>query len=446
MKNFMYLLTFISSVSTAAVSLNHDGIGEVLLLPYYTVNNELNTLVSLSNTADTSTAIKIIFTDALANVALESINVYLAPNDVWTWGMAYSDEGAQVISVDKSCTPMFHSPMTLVQPGGIPIPRFEGMIEIYEMGELDPKTGFGKDITFDGQIPIDCQQISDNWEFDGAWTESDGTTELLPASGGLMAAVSLVDVGNGINYSYDAVAIEGFYPDNNIIHTAPFIDYLPSLKSANTISSVLSQGEHFETVWPNGFEAISAILSKQQLLIDYSIETGINAQTEMVLSFPTKAYHYERAEIIEPFNTSTSSFSGCEFFESSVYNRDTTSVYYVDGGVSPVPSVLCANTSVIKIWDFYAANPVNHPILDAKYRYNQSAFRNSAGLFKMQLNQHTSRGRSDDDSESHTYFGLPVIGIYLNSYTNSNAQPGLLAQYGGAFKIKSTTKIEKQSL
>ena len=79
-----------------------------------------------------------------------------------------------------------------------------------------------------------------------------------------------------------------------------------------------------------------------------------------------------------------------------------------------------------------------------KHRYNKSAVSNSAGIYKIQFNQSTSRGQSTDLSETHTYFGLPVIGISLTSYTNSNAKPGLLAQYGGAFKIKSTTKIEQQ--
>ena len=445
MKRYIFLLALISTSSNAAVSINHEGMGELLLLPYYTVNNELNTLVSLTNTTDQSKAVKIIFNDAEAHVAVGVINVYLAPNDAWTWGMVSSEEGAQVISTDKSCAPSFISPLTLGLPDFVPIPRFEGSIEIYEMGALDPDNGFGHDITFGGDEPFDCQQISDNWELDGVWANNDSTVDLLPANGGLTATVSLVDVGNGINYSYDAIAIEGFYPEDTIIHTAPHVDYLPSLKSADTTSAVMSRGEHIETVWPTGFEAISGILSKHQLAIDYSIEQGINAQTEVVLSFPTQAYHIEGSEPIPPFTQNEFAPLRCEDFDFGIYNRDTSSVYYVPGSVSPRPPELCASTNAIKIWDVYG-QAGNHPILDAEFIYNQSARNNSAGYYKIQYNQSTSRGMSTDLSETHTYYGLPVIALSFSNYTNANAQPGLLAQYGGAFKVNSNNKIIKTAV
>jgi len=39
-----------------------------------------------------------------------------------------------------------------------------------------------------------------------------------------------------------------------------------------------------------------------------------------------------------------------------------------------------------------------------------------------------------DTNGQHTYNGYPVTGFAVQTYTNSNAQPGLLAQYAALFK------------
>ena len=47
-----------------AVNINPDGLGEVLIYPYYTVNGGLNTLFSVVNTTDTVKAVKVRFMDS----------------------------------------------------------------------------------------------------------------------------------------------------------------------------------------------------------------------------------------------------------------------------------------------------------------------------------------------------------------------------------------------
>ncbi|VAW45552.1 hypothetical protein MNBD_GAMMA02-1768 [hydrothermal vent metagenome] len=358
MKKFIVLLLIFSNASYPAVSLNQHGLGDMLILPYYTVNNELNTLVSITNTSSVaSKAVKIIFKEGQTGYSVGGMNVYLAPNDMWTFAMNKSGEETLIISNDLSCAPNFTGSMQLsaetneIAPDSSDVNLFEGHIEIYEMGSFDPSIGFGNDITFTDGLPNDCAQISSNWQTGGEWQDNDPYTELQPPTGALSASVNLIDVSNGINYSYDATAIASFFTENNLVHSAPADIQQPALNDASNISMVMYQGEPMVTTWPTGFEAISAILIKNQLTTEYSNELSINGQTEVILSFPTKYYHLQNDERIEPFVGSGGfgSYEGCELFQNQIYDRDSAIAYFVPGGVSPRPPFLCGTTSVIKI-------------------------------------------------------------------------------------------------
>lgn len=433
----------------AAVHVNKGGIGEVLLLPYYTVKNGLNTLVTISNTTEQSKAVKVSFRETNSGFYRDAINVYLGPNDTWVFSLAENEDQVQLISQDKSCVPFFNSPYLLNDAIASPSPPgnlvfSEGMIEIYEMGELDPGFGYGKAVTFEDGEVVDCEQIETNWHSleGGDWQVNDGLSQMLPATGGLMASVSLVNVSSGINYSYDATVLSAFYSENVIIHTQPFSYRSPSLSDAKNTSLVQHQGESVITSWPTGFEAVSAVLMKEQLIMGYSNEVNINAQTEIILTLPTRELHLQQPDSNAPFNQADTIFSDCELFGADVLSRNGQSTYYVSGNVSPLPPILCNDANVVKIWDFYDSERIYDPILDSANRSNQSIFKGSEGVYKVSFLQTTTRGKSVDGTESHVYYGLPVIGLSLIKYTNANAQPGLLAQYGGAFVPKSKQKIE----
>ena len=76
----------IASVSNA-VNLNSDGVGQVLVYPYYTVNNGINTLISVVNTTDQVKAVKVRFLEGKNSRECLDFNLYLSPYDVWTAGL-----------------------------------------------------------------------------------------------------------------------------------------------------------------------------------------------------------------------------------------------------------------------------------------------------------------------------------------------------------------------
>ena len=72
-------------VGTAqAVNVNPDGLGEVLLYPYYTTNGGNMTLLSVVNTSDEAKAVKVRFLEGQNSREVLDFNLYMSKYDVWT--------------------------------------------------------------------------------------------------------------------------------------------------------------------------------------------------------------------------------------------------------------------------------------------------------------------------------------------------------------------------
>src|SRR5690606_38794306 len=87
-----------------AVNINPDGLGQVLLYPYYTVNGGNSTLISIVNTTDQAKAVKVRFLEALNSAEVLDFNLYLSPFDVWTAAVTRTEDGASLFTGDTSCT------------------------------------------------------------------------------------------------------------------------------------------------------------------------------------------------------------------------------------------------------------------------------------------------------------------------------------------------------
>ena len=75
----------LSLVATAsAVKMSPSGIGEVIIVPYYTVQGGNNTLLSITNVSTDVKAVKVRFLEAQNGKRVQSFNLYLPPSDVWT--------------------------------------------------------------------------------------------------------------------------------------------------------------------------------------------------------------------------------------------------------------------------------------------------------------------------------------------------------------------------
>ena len=69
--------------SAQAVNINPDGLGQVLIYPYYTTNGGNNTLLSVVNTSEDAKAVKVRFMEGQNSQEVLDFNLYMSAFDVW---------------------------------------------------------------------------------------------------------------------------------------------------------------------------------------------------------------------------------------------------------------------------------------------------------------------------------------------------------------------------
>ena len=89
-----------------AMNVSQQGLGQVLLFPYYTVRNGYDTLLSVTNTSANTVVARVRFREALNGREVAAFNLVLDAHDVWT-GAATSNaagDGALLRTYDRTCT------------------------------------------------------------------------------------------------------------------------------------------------------------------------------------------------------------------------------------------------------------------------------------------------------------------------------------------------------
>jgi len=433
-----------------AVHVNPEGTGQVLIYPYYSLHNGLNTTYSVVNTTDQVKAIKVRFLEGQHSREVLDFNVYLSEYDVWTgvigpWtssinGHVGEDSGAHASS-DNSCAPRLNKSLQQFLPYEIDkdapnnnlVRSREGHFEVLEMGEV--VGAHGAAATHVGGVPSNCAFLENSWNA-GDWAISP-STDIAPATGGLFGAASIYGVEEGFNVSYDAVALQDFWDVGTANHTNPG-STLPNINSGSTRSIVFNDGAALTSDWALGAQAVSAVFMRDEVYNEYNFEADVNGMSQWIVTFPTKFFHVNSAPAVEPFTTPWDGFTACETFTINVYDReeqfDTT-----QGGISPPPPggsdpQMCYEANTV---EFIApggavgsSNLMGANNLTSVEGVSGGTENGWAQMnFKNPLNVMTPLTGTP-------YYGLPVAGFMVQRFTNGNAQPGILAQYGGLFNHK----------
>ena len=160
-----------------AVSVNPDGLGQVLIYPYYTVRarhaspataRAYNSLLSVVNSTASAKAVKVRFLEGKNSREVLDFNLYLSAKDVWIAAVIPTGDGAGIYTADKSCTtPMVSSssasPTLFVNyaysgsnddKADTSLDRTrEGYVEIIEMGDIVAPTADVRRVTHVGGVP-----------------------------------------------------------------------------------------------------------------------------------------------------------------------------------------------------------------------------------------------------------------------------------------------------
>ncbi|RLA50848.1 MAG: hypothetical protein DRQ98_12320 [Gammaproteobacteria bacterium] len=403
--------------SAQAVNINPDGLGQVLIYPYYTVNGGNVTLLSVVNTTEDAKAVKVRFTEGQNTREVLDFNLYLSAYDVWAAGIVNVDGTPTLYVNDTSCTvPYIYGnggtqeflPYALTDGGATTIDRArEGHFEMIEMGTLidDSEASIGRmsataathvaaqacTTEADGAcpaVPANCQQLVDAWTDpddtvagdEGYWLQ-DPFTDLTAPSGGLFGGASIINVSEGFMTSYDAKAINGFatmVDANDVLHQEPG-NVLPGLNSGDVVDGTvfLDTGATLtSTGLTRGVDAVSFVFMHDQIMNEYTTEDSVAAGTEWVVTFPTKHFYVYPPSSgsdtpVDPFTSTWQPVlteGACEVvLLDTLWNREEQSfIAPIDPG-DPVPPIVSpAPPGVI--------DPVN-PIIPFELCYETSVIR-----------------------------------------------------------------------
>jgi len=468
-------------VTTAAdaVNVNPNGLGQVLIYPYYTVNsdsagNAYNSLLSVVNTTTSAKAVKVRFLEGKNSREVLDFNLFLSKKDVWTAAIVpNSAGGGSVVSFDKSCTIPDNSAFA---PPGQPFVNFaytgsqddkggsgldrtrEGYVEIIEMATFPTYSCTSIQVTHVGGVPFDCAGVSDG----GAFADS------RSASGGLFGGMSLINVGSGKDTTEDAVALQRF--NRGPLYT-PAGSVLPNLADVAPKTSVVFAAEPhnnffsdlgvYASVWPtptyNAVDAVSAALMHDAVMNEYVLDPGTKSGTDWVVTFPTKRFYVNVGTGSAPklfqrnFNDGAGS---CDDITLNIYDREerTTSTPVTFSPPPPTPtSSICWEANVITFNNSNVLASANTANINTTFQngWLRLGFASStSATFHTLGNQtnttHTWGVSGFSTGITKTYLGLPVVGFAVQNFANGTLVVGgsnVLANYGGSFVHRYTTTI-----
>ena len=96
-KRLAVLFMVLMAPLSMAVQVNQKGLGEVLIYPYYTVNNDLNTLYSVVNTTPDTKALAVRFMEGDNGMEVLNFNIYLLFGRVF-WFQAFQPKMTTMVS------------------------------------------------------------------------------------------------------------------------------------------------------------------------------------------------------------------------------------------------------------------------------------------------------------------------------------------------------------
>lgn len=338
----------VATVTTAdTLAVTPDGIGHILLVPYFSTNNGNATLLSIVNT-DTvmGKAVKVRFRGAANSDDIFDFQVYMSPGDVWTANVSQAADGRSMLTTsDKSCTLPFAINQSFITDR---LPSTadtatknawtrEGYVEIFNMADIADTVSTSDLFTrvkhvsgvapcLGGASAALLTELSTN---PGAVANAEGgNLNFRAPSTGLMGSWTIINVaGASVAWSDNMTAIRAnvtatglagtgrivFSPQNNLPTggdvntltsdpmirtadttgaTAPKIAGLnfdlPDLSTPYTgVAALATTGAGSPVAQAN---QVSAALAVRSVVNEYLTDTAITAATDWVFSMPTRRY------------------------------------------------------------------------------------------------------------------------------------------------------------
>lgn len=328
---------FAAGSANAALELQDDGIGHILFVPYFSVQNGNSTLLNIVNT-DTvrGKAVKVRFRGGRDSDDIYDFQLFLSPGDVWTANISQNSSGLATLSVaadENSCTlpnkSVLNSTPFVVgrlsaadQANGVG--TREGYIEIFNMADIPSGTTATNPVfattkhTSSGGAPTCLEPVLASIETAypllaaGEAAHNGTNTALLSPTSGLMANWTIINVPQTTAFSGEAVAIEATTPTRivysqqtqtavaavvpstaypNIASTFDGVLLTPGFATAEYDFPDMSTPYEIATASAGAQAyALSSPLAHTSITNEFLLETGLAAKTDWLVSMPTRRY------------------------------------------------------------------------------------------------------------------------------------------------------------
>lgn len=463
---------------------NGDGIGHILIQPYYTAQNGNDTLINLVNTDQVNgKAVKVRFRSAGNSDDVLDFQVFLSPGDVWTANISEGADGRAVLSTnDKTCT------VPAIPAGGVSfitnnLPPSasdavkaqwtrEGYVEFLNMGDVvtssDTTTDQYKLYTavkhVNGVAPCTASVLTN------AATVKAGLD--LPTTG-LAGNWIVINVPTAASWGGQAAAIEArtgtggpagtgnivYWPQNGEQYVLPALSTVGDF-TADPLLIKAGQVANFDlpdlsTPYVGTGDAtaqaaaLTGALAVSSVANEFLTLSSIGAETDWVFSMPTRRYHVAYDYTVtgtadkRVFNVAGIAVDG---------TNASTSDYFYAGNTDVSGNLICVSLGNVKSYDqeenTATAGVVFSPGTIEKVKFCGEGtvlkFNGSdvlgASVATASISNGYAAGWTKIDTANGT-FGLPVLGQSFVKATNNNVANGVSGNFGAGFAHRVTRPV-----
>lgn len=361
-----------AGVAHAQTVANND-LGDLALVPYYTVNGEWVTGIHIVNTSSKTQVVKFRFRRAADSLDALDFNVVMSPKDVYAGFLGDGDGPIKWTADDTSCTVPVEDGSSLEMP---PIynPNGEaatGYVEIIAMGQpTSEDLPIAVAAKHDEGAPVNCAAVRSNFFANGVLADTRGvvdfeTTYQVDPGGeeALTGTNTFEDSGNALKVSYfirdNASGVEF---GDNAVHIADFLTQ-PSMTNQEFgwLSGDLDGFDFPDldggvptaaTPERGRFNALRGILGNQILVNEWSVNPDNGVALDWVVTLPGQYTMMDTPEFaaFEVFDDDPETVCArgvCDFRDipvvASIANYDREERFPVPEGPEPGDLVVSPN-------------------------------------------------------------------------------------------------------
>jgi hypothetical protein len=201
----------------------NTGLGDLAIVPYYTVQAGWSTGVNVINSSSETQVVKIRLRRQVDSMDALDFNVVLSPNDVWSGYVQAAGEDIRFYTNDNSCTVPALTSNYLQMPNIYREGAEEGYIEIIGMGAADDLQPISRAALHDSDgIPANCGLAREN--FFGGTTSSDYAAAYPTGSGRTKGVInSALTRQETVNVPLGSPGLSNYIDTDNVLKVSWFI-------------------------------------------------------------------------------------------------------------------------------------------------------------------------------------------------------------------------------